>query len=96
MKNVNITPATKKIADKAELYVEKDVFYEELSDGNEIEIDCICITEENSDLYVAYGISWDGSLYYITSPDFIEDLPAHINTSIELKNVVKYVAKFAL
>lgn len=90
MYNVNITAATKKIADAAEMYVDKDFHITETDEFNDTTIDCITIGEENSDFLIQYGFNDDGSLYLLTHHSYVQDLPETIKTSIELKNTVKY------
>lgn len=92
MTKVNITPATKKIAESAEMYVENDTRTIIIGEEERTQ-DTVVIGEECSDFYIEYGVSRDGSLFHIVSPDYVEDLPAHINTSAQLKAVVKYAVE---
>jgi len=93
MTKVNITPAAKKIAEAAEMYVESDTRIIELADGTERTEDTVVIGDEGSDFYIEYGVSRNGSLFHIVSPGYVEDLPAHITTSVQLKAVVKYAVE---
>lgn len=92
MTKVNITPAMKKIAEAAEMYVENDKRTIAIGEEERTQ-DTVVIGEEGSDFYIEYGISRDGSLFYIVGPDYVEDLPAHITTSAQLKAVVNYAVK---
>lgn len=93
MKAINITAATKKLAEAQEMYVEVDEVPMMYNDGVEAWIPAIIISEESSDFMVAYGFNEDGTLYLVSSPDYVKGLPECIETSIELKNVVKYLVK---
>lgn len=92
MTKVNITPAAKKIAEAAEMFVEADTRTITIGDDERTQ-DTVVIGEEGTDFYIEYGVSRDGSLFYITAPDYVEDLPAHITSSIQLKSVVKYAVE---
>lgn len=85
---VNITPKIIKMIESVGMFIEYNVYTKGDITSNVIEI-----TEEDSDFLVMYGYSSDGSLFHITSPNYVEDLPAHIESSIDLRNVVNYIIK---
>lgn len=84
---INITPATKRIAEQGGLYIERDTFDLSADDSEESTADCISIGEENSDFYVAYLVTGAGLTLH-SWPSYVSGLPAKVNSSIELRNVV--------
>lgn len=92
MTKVNITSAAKKIAEANEMFVEFDTRTVTVGEEESTQ-DTVVIGEEDSDFLIEYGVSRDGSLFHIVSPDYVEDLPAHINSSVQLKSVVKYAVE---
>lgn len=87
---VNITPKAKKIAEEHGFYIVFDTNTLVLPNGVEVERDCVTIGEDDTDFLIQYGIGADGVLYLITKPDYVEDLPAHIKTGVELRKVVEF------
>ena len=90
MAKVNITPKIRKIAESGGLLIECTVNNLEIGD-KVFERDSITIYEESSDYFVEYGIDDNFELYLISKPDYIEDLPAHIDSSVKLRSVVKFI-----
>ena len=91
MAKVNITPKIREIAENSGLLIDYTV--NNLQIGEKVfERDSITIYEDSSDYFVEYGIDDNYELYLISKPAYIEDLPAHIDSSIKLRNVVKFIA----
>lgn len=90
MTTVNITPAAKKYAEANDMYVEIDTTLIGVGE-DDIEIPTISISEENSDFLVCYGINDDGTLYLALKPEYVTGIPTYIETSVQLRNVVKQI-----
>lgn len=88
--NVNITPKACQFAEDAGLYVEARIDTVVRPNGAESERKVIEIGEEDSDFLIQYGVSDTGALYLIVKPAYLEDLPAHITTSLQLRSVVEF------
>jgi len=92
MPRVNITPKALEIAESAGLYVEHGLQTNVLKNGTERQRHVIEIGEEDSDFLIIYGVGNGGILYLITKPAYVEDLPAHIEDSMQLRRVVEFAA----
>lgn len=92
MASINITPATKQIAENGGLYIKRETVILPDDDGGEQEIDSVVIGEENSDFFIAYLVSKEGLSLY-SYPAYIADMPGIIATSIELRALVAKLVK---
>lgn len=91
---VNITPATERMAEEAGMYIEVGTTPVWRKSVDEEEwVASVVIGEENSDFLISYSINDDGSLSHLVSPDYVEDLPAWITHSRQLKYLVQYAAQ---
>lgn len=92
MPTVNITPKAKQIAADAGLFIEAGYDTRERPDGKPTGYSTVEIGEDCSDFLIVYGQSADGSLFLICKPAYVEDLPAHIDNSLQLRRVVEFAA----
>lgn len=97
-KSVRVTIRAIETARSGGLYVEEGVETQVLRNGirrdREI-VEIVGIGEESSDFLIQYGVSSDGALYLIVKPSYVEDLPAHINTSAQLRDVIEFAIQEA-
>lgn len=96
MPNVKITPATKKMAEEVEMFVEYEIETVELDDGDVIQFDAVRIAEDCSDFFIQYKVMGNGTLELYSKPDYVHNLPEVITTSIQLRNTVKYAIECCL
>lgn len=96
MPKVNITPATKKIAEDVEMFVEFETATIEHDDGEVIEFDAVRIAEDCSDFFIQYKVMGNGTLELYSKPDYVHGLPTIITSSVQLRNVVKDAVQHCL
>lgn len=90
MTSIKITPATKKYAKDNGMCVEMDTTLLGVGE-DDIDIPTISISEEDSDFLVSYGFKDDGTLYLVLKPEYVNDIPMYIETSVQLRNAVKQI-----
>lgn len=93
--HICIVTQARKAAEKAGLYAETGVETQILKNGIRRDREIVEIGEESSDFLIQYGVSSDGTLYLIVKPSYVEDLPAHINTSAQLRDVIEFAIQEA-
>lgn len=92
MASINITPATKQIAENGGLFIKRSTVRLPDDDGGEQEIDSVVIGEDNSDFFITYLIGKEG-LSLFSYPAYIADMPRIIATSVELRTLVARLVK---
>lgn len=92
---INITPATKRIAEQGGLYIKRDTVNLPTNDGGEQTVDSVVIAEDCSDFYVEYLVSSDGLVPY-TWPPYLDATPPTVTSSVQLRRVVTELAQALL
>lgn len=95
MNKFNITPAQVNALAAKDLGIEFSEVRHTYPNGKEVTLDTVEIYDDCSDFTVIYTINRDGTLNFYCAPEYIEDLPAKINSTKELTAVVKFVAEAA-